>query len=403
MHEGRHGVKRGVTASEIPGRNQLCRCGSGRKYKRCCYPADAAASAQVSNAGAITFQVRSGLPGQYSFVRLEPIFPETDPRHGLAPKGPFDVTYTLAKPGHAPPEERGIVPADKLEGDSHLAITRPAIDHDAEFYRFDAVVNGQALTAQGIPNAKGFLGKIVVKGVAASDGYAAEALTHRLVFPALSNISSKADIPLFIWQADIVDVPTGNYYIRFANPHHSARYGNVESWFDPEVASILSIYREAMNSNTAVYQFLCFYKIVERLLWRRGELSKQAAAEGRSPNHPKIKVPKQRSELKAWLETIYPQGLAWTDEMIVEAVRSECLGRSVTDIRDADLQPIRDNISHALFENGTIGHSIDDPDSMTKINQWLPTVKTLARAIMNVDIPVKSNPVAGVTKTLGIP
>jgi hypothetical protein len=52
------------SASARPGRNDLCSCGSGLKYKRCCLPKDeaAAAAARVSAAGTTATEVIEAAP-----------------------------------------------------------------------------------------------------------------------------------------------------------------------------------------------------------------------------------------------------------------------------------------------------------------------------------------------------
>lgn len=75
----------------------------------------------------------------------------------------------------------------------------------------------------------------------------------------------RADIPLLVWQVDIVDTITGVRHIRIVSPYNVACYGNMECGFTTEAGAFASIYREAMNSNTPVFQFLCFYKILERV------------------------------------------------------------------------------------------------------------------------------------------
>src|ERR1700682_2891568 len=378
------------------GRNEPCHCGSGRKYKRCCFGSDQS----TQTARSVRAELPLGLPGQYMFFRFEPIFPDGDPRCGKPPIGPFDITYTLARPGHLPSPDSNLQPEENHEGDSHLAIARPAIPHDAKYYRIESIVNGKLLRADGIPNKRGFLGKIRITGVDAPDAYAAEELTYGLVSPPLSHIAMKLDIPLFLWQVDIRDVPTGNYYMRYAAPHQPGRMANVEALYDPEAAAILSIYREALNSNTPVFQFLCYYKIIERLLQRRGELSVKEKAAGGQPTHAKLLVPLEPKELREWLASVWPSGIAWSEQQIDEAIRKECRGRSVSDIRDRNLQPLRDSVAHDLFEAGSISYSIDDPESVKRINKWLSTAKTLARFIMNTDIPVASKATTGTIRFL---
>jgi hypothetical protein len=204
---------------------------------------------------------------------------------------------------------------------------------------------------------------------------------------ALSNTAVTLDMQFYVCQTDIIDEVTAARVIRISTPYPEGQYGNVISYVTPEAAALFAIYRDAINSSSPFYQFLCFYKIIERIDRRRGEVSAAARAAGQSPSHPPLKVPDTYDEVLAWLPAFSMAGFPWTMDLARAAILPKCMGKSVKYIRDTHLTEIRDNIAHALLDSGVVTFSIDDPENLESVERWLPSLKTLTRFALSVDYP----------------
>ena len=131
--DARSGNLRGIvskTGDKI-GRNELCPCGSGRKYKKCCLMKKEAAPMQSQDPQQTTVPPISAnlsvpsFPGEAAVVTIVPTFAPGDPRNTNDPHGQpgkYRVTVVLSRPGRFELEERTLKFLDLLAGDSHTAI-----------------------------------------------------------------------------------------------------------------------------------------------------------------------------------------------------------------------------------------------------------------------------------------
>jgi hypothetical protein len=274
------------------------------------------------------------------------------------------------------------MPEDAYSGDSHLAIAPPATNIESDGYRIETRVDDHMVIASGRPNIRGYLGKLVVRDLPFQDAYAAETAALRAMLPALSYISFRADIPMLPWQIDTVDQVTGSRTIRYTTPHREIALANPGEDFAAERAVLGSLYREALNASSPFYQFLCFYKILERIATRRRERAVSARAAGLSPSQVPLHFPATYDEVQLWLRDVYPGNYAWTERAARDLVREECLGRKVSWIVE-QLRPIRKNIAHALMTEGISTFFFDDRATLDGITNWLPTLRTAVRFAVN--------------------
>lgn len=71
-----------------------------------------------------------------------------------------------------------------------------------------------------------------------------------------------------------------------------------------EVSAYASIYRDALNSNSHIYQFLCYYKIIEGVLKRRKRLGTEAAKRGETFSRPGENLPADTESQIRWLREV---------------------------------------------------------------------------------------------------
>jgi SEC-C motif len=390
------------------GRNVPCPCGSGKKYKKChgslrnsasagrFYPVAKEATIPAKPASKISAQLPpKGLPGIQQALIVVPMFADpNDPRNQGGPQGRpglYEVIFTLCRPGFPLTQEREIASADDLSGNSHLAIAKPAFtppDPGADRIKIRTIIEGEAFEFTGFPNAKGFLGKIVTNCQAQNflDAYRK---SYGALAPSLSNWSIHLDVPLSIYQVDIKEVRTGTLRMTFMPPFLETPFAVVpQAQMPADFRGYASLYREALSSNSPVYQFLCHFKIIESIRARRSRLGEEARTSGRLFTRPQEVFPKDTEGLRAWLDTIFAiRPPTWDDMTVDSLLLPEIVGKRFGAIFESFLQPLRVEIAHALFELGELKASFDDGFTSERVNRWLPVIKCIARRMLRTEFP----------------
>ena len=200
--------------------------------------------------------------------------------HGpLGTPGQYTVAFILAKPNARNSPDNEIKFADALRGDSHLAIAKPAvvIDIDPTEIQLSHQSASGSFLFHGYPNETGFLAKLITDPFFAANRNVAERQASTAIQELLSNLSSQLDIPLIIEAVEVTEVSTMARSISFvaAFPPVSMAVRAAGTLDDPEFTHAIALYREALNSNTPVYRFLCFYKILELSKKRRERLGRK--------------------------------------------------------------------------------------------------------------------------------
>src|SRR6266436_3513611 len=205
-----------LRASRKVGRNDPCPCGSGKKYKKCHGVngnghTNAQPQVRPSTIPASTTSIQMapmGLPGQHQHIITVNQFRDPgDPRNISGPQGlpgKYTVTFILARPGFNLLPEGQHSFANGLRGDSHLAMSKPAFsppgNPDADQIMMQGITEDGTFVFTGLPNERGFLGKIISEPFDANNLHDAEAKAHRALASSLSNWSLDLDIPLSVAQ-----------------------------------------------------------------------------------------------------------------------------------------------------------------------------------------------------------
>lgn len=328
------------------GRNEPCPCGSGKKFKKCCgsplrqkaqMPAQPTLSAQIP---------AGGVPGEaQGIVACNHFRDEADPRNiGSVPglPGEYRVTFLFERPNYRQTKEYELSFLGPLRGDSHLAITKPAFtppDPNADQIKVYATTPHGAFEFTGFPNEKGFLGKIASNPFQATDRNDAERRAYDALVPALSNWSVHLDIPLEVQVIETMEMRTQNVGIRVVQPFLEAPF-SVEGTpppHDSEFAHYASMYREALNSNSSVYRFLCFFKIIEGIRVRRLRLGKEAAGDREKCVRPMERIPNDDDSAKAWLNPIVPIHREWDGLTLHQMFPPEAKGKNLMHLVQTEL------------------------------------------------------------------
>jgi hypothetical protein len=386
------------------GRNDPCPCGSGKKSKRCHgasrlatvpTPKKAALLAGGLPEAATSTRIDlNGIAGVHSYLIVQPVPPEGPPPGGPggAP-GLYRVVFTLSRPGFSPVADRAFLFEGGLEGDSHLAISPPAYTPPVgESYTqilLRASTSDGSFVFHGVPNKKGFLGKLRLDEIHANDFKNAEMRAFRALSSGLSNISVYLDIPLHLYQVDVTELRTQTSSMSLITPFvETPLYAIPTEGMSTDFRLYASLYREAVNSNSPSYQFLCYFKIIEGVRKRHGRRTAEAKAQRLPiPSTPRDYVPDTPGDQQAWLASLFPVNQKWDEFALTEIFRSTAIGRKVNEVVDKELYEIRLRIAHAVLRSGEPTALIDDGHDRILINEWLPLTKCIARALLRNEFP----------------
>lgn len=242
------------------GRNASCPCGSGKKFKKCCGASDTSPSIvqSINDSSAPSSPISAnmgliGFPGFLQQLHLIPHFKNpNDPRNQLHPgglPGNYKVVFILCRPGFSLLRDNNIAPAEHHKGDSHLGIAKPAYDEPnlpgADQVKFHIRTPDGEFMFYGLPNEAGFLGKIESEPFLAKHFQDAQNKAFHAIAPTLSNTSFYLDIPLNIYQIDVVELRTNGMMLSMMSPFRETPMFKVPSEEMPdEYLKYASLYRD---------------------------------------------------------------------------------------------------------------------------------------------------------------
>lgn len=390
------------------GRNEPCPCNSGKKYKRC-HGGPRPAPARLAKPAVPAMQLAQeanlapmGMPGLTQHLISAFRFRDpADPRNRSGPAGlagAYKVTFVLNRPGYALlPERQHSFVSDNLKGDSHLAITRPAFitpqNEGADQIRVYTNTSAGRFEFDGYPNERGFLGKLVLNSVDALGFDDAELKAFRALAPTLSTWAIQRDIPLRVFQIDSTEINTGNSRTSLVTPWLEMVFAvPPEGNMTDEFRRYASLYREALNSDTPAYQFLCFFKIIEGVQGRRARMAADARSRGEQPKRHEERLPADRADCGHWLGAIFYSRPPW-DRMTIEQIfLTEVLGKKFSHIIDSQFRPLRVRIAHALLDSGEPTLLADEGLDLQRLVKWLPLAKCIARRMLKNEFPAEFLP-----------
>jgi Methylamine utilization protein MauJ/SEC-C motif len=408
MTRGRHRLRTRRSPKKT-GRNEPCPCGSGKKFKHChgstmregdAKPMPRQSRAQSVPGPAIKMDLpQLGLPGNtVHLITVNRFRDPNDPRNAARPAGAageYRVTFVLSRPGFSLQPEYQYSFAELVRGDSHLAIAKPAYTHpqgDFDQVLIDGVSPDGRFRFTALPNERGFLGKVESDPFLADGFNDAEQKAYRALVPSVSYWSAELDIPLSVCQVESTETTTGNKQTSVLPAYPTVPLVGVPwAQLEHEFLGFASLYREALNTNSPPYRYLCLYKVIEGVRGRRGRLAAEAKRSGQPPRRFQLEdVPEKKEEFVPWLNAIFSVRPAW-DAMTLEAIFvPETRGRSFGNVLEKFLTPLRVKIAHALSQrSGELTMSADDLLHIREVNKWLPLVKCIVRRMMKNEFPTQ--------------
>jgi hypothetical protein len=215
----------------------------------------------------------------------------------------------------------------------------------------------------------------------------------RIAFGAVSSFFStlafELDVPVRLGQLNTEQTTTQNASMTYTCPypdvHLTAAGTNLSNL--AYIQSLLSLYREGINSNSANYQFLCWYKVVEGINWKRNEeLSVQPSAAKVSFNLKfREALPDTREAIRRVVAEVFPlvDPTGVNDERLDHVAPSEVFGWRYNRIRQERMEDIRDKIAHMLSEpGGDLSLSPDTRSHQTEVVRWLSLLRMMARVMI---------------------
>lgn len=301
--------------------------------------------------------------------------------------GKYRVVLTLAKPGYAL-QAAGEHSTDAgIEGDSNLYIGRDFANGHVLLLKID----GRDFEVRLVANSHGRLGKFVLDSIQADGFPQARRLAWAAVSPTLSLLSATLDIPLHISQVDLTELRSHAVAGEILVDHIDVGlFLAALNGLSDEFRHYASMYREALNSNSPNYEFLCLFKIIESIKSRRERLAREAKIRGEEPRRLAERFPHQ-SDLIEWLDSLLPPTAKrdWAKTNTAHTFPMEVFGKRFGKIIEDHLRPLRVRIAHGLLDTGELGTSIDDLEEITQVHQWMPATKYLVRQMLKTEFPTE--------------
>jgi hypothetical protein len=271
-----------------------------------------------------------------------------------------------------------------MAGDSYVHFAKPESERTDADENEIAVFFGhgnQRLELRGVANPEGRLGKIEVE--VSADGFAgAETIAFGAASPFLSSLSFGLDIPIRVAQMDVIQLSTNNSSMTYTCPYFEVVPPPGEFNNTPYVQSLLSLYREGINSQSPNYQFLCWYKMVEGINVKREEETRvlKAALPMRFSERLELTKQAQRQRLEEAFPFIKQAGTS--DDAWDDLIPDEVLGRKFNRVRQDKLEPLRNKIAHMISESsGDLSLSPDSRENAREVTKWISLLRFIARVM----------------------
>jgi len=145
----------------------------------------------------------------------------------------------------------------------------------------------------------------------------------------------------------------------------------------------LSLYREAVNSNSPAYRLLCLFKIVDAIHARRRRLGAEARAAGAEFTRPIERFPEDPKDFAPWLNAIFFPPRVWDEPTVESILLPEVRGRRFRWLETGLLNHVRVEIAHALKSgSGELTMSSDELFHVRVVQRWLPVLTCMVRRML---------------------
>jgi hypothetical protein len=286
--------------------------------------------------------------------------PEPSPKGS---PGVYDFLFVLGIPGTDSVLSAINLKAVAASGDSLIASNDLRIEAASE--------QGSLAEAVFHSNREGRLASVSMR-IEANSFIEAERFGHEFVSPVLSALSFHADVAVEVRATIITEVATGIRTIGAVSVGKVKPFdiGNHPSTED--VRSILSAYREAISSNSPLYQVLCLYKIIEGL-GARGERHRRGAKKaGTTPPEDPMAL-----SIPADLKSL-PEMDNWALNLFLPY-----LGKTFAEMQAAFKDTYRNAIAHLINDDILVFDRFDD---LRQCREAIPVLRFVCRAMIESEL-----------------
>jgi hypothetical protein len=358
---------------------------------RAAKPATSAAPAPANTLNQEVPRDVLGIPGAYYQLWVHNIRRGEDPHSKFhSQEDKYRVVFTLSR---HPLDKQNL--DFKGAGDSFIKIAKPEgerTENDADRVVIFSVhftpTGVEKIEVEGIPNKEGRLAQCVVE-LSAPSFAEADRIAFGAVSGFFSTLAFEIDVPVRLGQLNIEQTSTQNASMTYTCPYpdvHLTAAGTDLSQ-NPYIQSLLSLYREGINSNSMNYQFLCWYKVVEGINWERTKELSAEPATGKKALALQIKesLPPTKEEMRKLVADTFPllDPAGVKDERWDHLAPDEVLGRRFNRVRQDRLEEIRNKIAHMLTDKGgDLSLSPDTHSHRAEVTRWISLLRLMARIMI---------------------
>jgi len=198
-----------------------------------------------------------GTPGVRSVLHVVPQFEDGRGTQGEVFRDASERQFVISARLSKGPSIPGDIKGDFTEKDGESYLTAP----DAGLLKVDAELGSFEVRKNDV----GELSFIQLHCTAPNENRARTRFINS-VYPVLDHLSYVHNAALFVTMIRVVDAAHQSTHIECASPYRRQDIKQpIRVRFD-EMKPVYSMYREAKNSDSDFYRFLCYYKIMEGLL-----------------------------------------------------------------------------------------------------------------------------------------
>lgn len=198
-------------------------------------------------------------------------------------KRQFDILYLLCKSFEFPNNIEFNI--DNSLGDSYISFPEGVKYAD---------VKSSDYTLRLIPKKNRELSAVEFSCIAHSPEDALE-MCYEAVMPVIDHLSYLYNIPIIVREILVTDKKNDSVYRRVYVPYLNVRMSEYQQVLPNEMKPVFSLFREAKNSGSYYYKFLCYFKILEGLYKHvRPMIFREAKRRNKSINTVKEVVPKHK-------------------------------------------------------------------------------------------------------------
>lgn len=192
--------------------------------------------------------------------------------------------------------------------------------------------------------------------------FEARTIFIRALTPFVDHICFLANIPIHIARVSCFDSTHQIQSVEYVGPHASVKLNPHEGAMEPELFPIYALYREAKNSSSSLYKFLCYFKIIEGVCNSlRSALFKRAEATS-------ISITKRKELVPALAELLPDQ------EVLI--------GTPVRKVFDNRFRKLRDQAAHFLLRDAR-PINVSDSEIYSRFSNELPLIEACARVVVD--------------------